>query len=256
MTAYRDSTEIVDQRAHRLRLDRLAELEQTPTGLRSVYVRRSARIAFGVAGTAGALLTFGSLYLLDHGSTNLLLASWALAVAAYFGAAAIASLRLERALRRAVARSSDPFADALRLRDTSPRALERALSGGREHASFAWPLLAVTLLGPYTLQLAYFALDGAAWSEFDAWMKWTMLFVVHVHGYAAHAAWQYPRRRQACRSLAVAAGLAMVPGGIFLGLPSLITLITGAVLIVVFWLPLRRVMDRELSAMALAAAHE
>ena len=61
MAPYRDATDFVRAQAEALRARRRDELHTIPTGWRSVYVQRAARLAAGAAGVVGAMALAGMI---------------------------------------------------------------------------------------------------------------------------------------------------------------------------------------------------
>ena len=254
MGPFRDATESIEAEAAALAAQRRAELPGVPAGYDSLFVRRAGRIAFGVTGTLGAaVVAIALMYDIDF-APYLLVWSWAVALVAVPIAVLAASFVLRRHLRRAVARTGDPIRDVAALRALDLRALERALAARRAHASYAWPLVAITLLAPHTLQL----LVASAWTHeidlenFHEWMQATSLFTVHVFFYGVYAAWTFPRQRSIGRPVWIATGLSAVPGILLLGIPPLIVFFTALAIAIGAYLPMRGLMEREMAQAAMA----
>jgi hypothetical protein len=250
-TPFRDASFGVAAETADLRRARLSELHRMPSGLASIFVRRTARIAFGVAGTLGAAGLAACVALRTGSYTYLLLAAWALAVAAYFGTASLATVHHTKRLRRMAGGRGEPFADAAALRALNPHMEARALDMRRGYASWGWPMVALSLLGPFTLQL----IAALVWSrsmtlaDFDGWMAWTAPLTTPVFLYAAVVAWQFPRTRTMYRHILIAGMIALVPGVFLLGIPSLIVMATALALVLVVWLPVGHMIDREAAAL-------
>jgi hypothetical protein len=247
MSPFRDATALVEAEAAALEVCRRAELAETPRGPASLFVRRSARIAFGVAGTAGAACVALAMLGRTGGYAALLVGSWVAAVLAYGLATIVASVVLERRLRRAIRRRGEPFDDAAALRAIDPRAVEHELAGRRAHPSQAWPLVAASLLGPHTVHLLV-KLAGQGTEllhEFDDWMLVSAALTPHVFVYGIVTAWTFPRRRKLAAPILIAGALARFPGILLLGIPSLIVMTTAAVLVLFAYLPMGWIIDRE-----------
>jgi len=245
MSPFRTATEIVEAEVAVLEAEHRRVLASLPSGHRSLFVRRTARIAAGVAGTAVAAVMLIAVQATARGHARLLFAGWAAAAIAYAVAAAAASLVLRRRLRRAIVRTDDPFRDHAALRAADLPGLEHALAGRRSHASYAWPLVAITLLGPPTLLLLPGLAMGASSRELDEWLRFTCGVSPHIFGYAIVVAWRYPRTQRVWGHVLWATVLSLFPGVLFAGISTLIVFLTAAMIAIVGFLPMSALMVRE-----------
>src|SRR5688572_10910564 len=195
---YRDATASVADEADLLSAERSAEIDRLPPALVRLYGARVARIAFGATGTTGALALAGHMLLAERGFGGGLLVSWELAIAAYLVARVVAPIALRRQLARAARITGDPFRDAAALRALDVHALAHRRATSIRHASYAWPLVAATLLGPHTLHIAVGALLMCPFrmGSFDEWMQFTSALTPHVFAAGVYAAWRFPVTRQ------------------------------------------------------------
>ena len=244
---YRDATASVADEADLLRAERGAEIARLPPALVHLYGVRVARIAFGATGTTGALALGGTMLLGQRGFGGGLLVSWALAVAAYLVARVVAPIALRRQLARATRLTDDPFRDAAALRALDVHALAHRRVAAIRHASYAWPLVAATLLGPHTLHMAVAALLMAPlrMGEFDEWMQFTSALTPHVFAAGVYAAWRFPVTRTFGRHVLVATALSLLPGALLLGIPCLVVAVTAGALGLVAYRPMAAIIDRE-----------
>ncbi len=253
---YRNATELIAEEAEALRETRREEVRALPAALRQLYLRRQGRIAFGLTVSVGAVLMFASL-LGCEGQTYMLISSWALGLAAAVIARAKARRTWGKALALPVA-THEPHQGLAALQAFEPRARALALVQPLEHASTAWPLIAVSLLGPLTLHLFVFLLmsGGAimteAWTtlhstlmDFDGWIVLSAILVGIAHLVFVWASWDFLKLRRPWRSLMWATLTSAVPGAIFFAIPVVLTLVTGAVLVGIVFLPLGDTLDKE-----------
>jgi hypothetical protein len=245
MSPFRNATELVEAEVAVLEAAHHRALASTPTCHRSLFVRRTARIAAGVAATVVAAVLVVAMMTTTAGYARLLLAGWGVVLIAYAVAAAAASLVLQRRLRRAMMRTGDPFRDHAALRVADLPGLERELAGRRIHASYAWPLVAITLLGPPTLHLLVGLGLGASYHKLDEWLRFTCRLSPHIFGYAIVVAWRYPRTRRVWRHVLCATVLSLFPGVLFLGISTLIVFFSAAIIALVGYLPMDALMARE-----------
>jgi hypothetical protein len=246
MSPFRDATPEIEREAAALEVQRLGELQAIPSGHRSIFVRRSARIGAGVIGCVGAALVAGAMFLDTGGYTLLMLWTWAAMIAAYLVTAVLASGYLARRLRRAATRRGEPYGDLAALKAVDLGAIERRLAAARGHASYALPLVAIALLAPHTLQLlAGLMMDPSMpLADYDEWMRWTSLLLIHVYGYAVIAAWRFPVSRRPGRLVLFSTGLSSVPWILYV-LPPLVVLVTAVLVVVIAFRPMGRVIDAE-----------
>ena len=245
MSPFRNATAIVEAEAHALEAAHRRARAALATGHRSLFVRRTARIAAGIAGTAVAAAVFIAMIESTGGYTRLLLAGWSAVPIAYAIAAAVASRVRRRALDRATLRTGDPFRDSAALRLVDLPALARTLDGRRVHASYAWPLIAITLLGPGTLHTLIGLALGASTAQIDDWLCFTTIASIHVFGYALVVAWRYPRTLRVWKHVFWATVLSLFPGALLLALPSVVVQLTGVAIALVGYLPIAALIRRE-----------
>jgi hypothetical protein len=257
MSTFRDATAAVTAEAEILAARHLDSLPTIPTGHRSVFVRRTARIAAGVVGT---LVAAAIVYLLAHrgamkdaygaAAVRLLLWSWPAMAAAYVVAAVASGVVLRRRLRRHVARTADPFRDAAALRQLDLAAVERAMSSRFGPASYAWPLLAITLLAPHTLQLPFVVPERHPVEFAAMWMRVTGVLSIHIYLYGVLAAWTFPENGHVWQHIGWTIFLSLFPGVLTFGLASAIVLATATAVAVLGYWPMRALMRREDAALS------
>jgi hypothetical protein len=243
MSPYRDGTAGIEAEIAALEAQQHRLREALPTGRHSLFVRRTARIAAGITGAAfgPVLVARASL----GGLAPLLAVAWAAVVVAYAGAALAANQVLRRALARPLVCTGEPFRDLAALRAADLVAVERALDDRRAHASYAWPLVAITVLGPATLHVLVGLVLGATARELDEWLVVTSVFSAHVYAYALITAWRFPRVRKIGHPVTVATLLSLVPGIACACLSSLVVLATAGAIALVGYAPMAAIMRRE-----------
>ena len=255
---FRDATSIVAARVEALRQRRLAELAATPTGWASVYVQRSARIAFGATATLGALELAAFVLAAyepqrchpsrDGTGIALGLATvWLVALGAAVASAVLAARRLRRQLGADLAPTADPYRDLRRLEQHAPAAIERALAAAWPRASWVLPLVGATLLVPHTLHLAIGLLIGLALGLEHVLLDhtyyvWTIVFGGPVFAYGLWVAWQFPRQP---RVEAAVRGAALVGAFPLLPVSAVMAWLTAAVVVRVAHRPMRAIVLRE-----------
>ena len=254
MSSYRECTESVEAEVAILEAAHRRALAAIPTGHGSLFVRRTARITAGVAGCFIALAAVIAMLRGTGGYARMLLAGWGVVPIAYGVAALAASRALRRALRQAIRRTGDPFRDHAALHAVDLPGLERELSDHDADASYAWPLVAITLLGPSTLQLLVGLALGASLSDLDEWLLITSVFSVHVYAYALVVAWRYPRTRKVWRVVKGATALSLLPGVLCGCISSFIVFLSAVTIVVIGYRPMAALMTREASPECLPAA--
>lgn len=258
MDPFRDATAIVCARADALHQRRLAELAATPTGWDSVYVQRSARLAFGTTATLGALVLAAFVLAAhqpqrshpsrDGTAIALGLATvWLVALGAAVASAALAARRLRRQLGADLARTADPYRDLRRLEQHAPAAIERARAAAWPRASWVLPLVGATLLVPHSLHLMVSLLVGVVEGHDQLLLDHryyvsTIVFGGPVFAYGLWVAWEFPRQQ---RVEAAVRGAALV--GLFPLLPvsAVMAWLTAAVVVRVAHRPMRAIVLRE-----------
>jgi len=248
MAPYRDATDFVRAQAEALRARRRDELHTIPTGWRSVYVQRAARLAAGAAGVVGAMALAGMIAAArprDPAAGDAVVVGLVLVWSAVLGAGATAALvadhRLRWQVRAALARTRDPYDDLIRLRAAGPAAIERRLSSRHARASWILPLAAATLLVPHTLHAIVVGLLFASRLE-PEYVQLTAFGAAPVFAYGLYVAWDFPRNPRVRDA---------VHGALVAGLFPLLqasALIAGATAIPIVLLvhrPMRAIIERE-----------
>jgi hypothetical protein len=256
--AYRDSLDGARLRYADLRERTLEDLS-VHADVSAVLAARTGRAWAGAAGIGGAALTALSAAVsalrpqaFDVSPTSVLLATWPVMAAAY----AMGHLAGERRQREAALppATGDVHADLARLERAVRTSPVRALAVQGERASIGLPMVAVGLLAPLTLHLAFCVLTGWG-SDLDKWIRLSLLLVGHAHLVLAGLLWRLatkartfsvPELRRAGRragwsivGLTVLASA--VPGAVLLLVPPLLTLVTGLAFIpLLTWIMLRK----------------
>lgn len=243
MLPYRDGTAGIEAELAVLAAHQHRMLEALPTGRSSLYVRRTARIASGITGASFAPVLV--MHAGVGGLARVLAVAWVAMVIAYAVATRVARRIRRRALTQPLRRTGEPFRDLAALRAADLPAIEEALAARRAHASYAWPLVAITVLGPATLHVLVGLALGASMRALDEWLVVTSVFSAHVYAYAVIAAWRFPRVRKLGHPVVMATLLSLVPGIACAGVSSLVVLATGGVLSLVAYRPMARLMRRE-----------
>jgi hypothetical protein len=187
----------------------------------------------------------------DGTLVGILLGSWVAMGIAYVLGRIVGNLRLERALADAPARSGRPHDELERLRAVGPRhAAVAALLARVCKASVGWPLAAMGLLLPLTLHLGFWTAMGGPggsgqWSDFDGWIRMTAVYVGVAHlvlaGWSARLGARLEgltapaavARADGWTALGLTSLASCLPGIVMLGVPVLLTAVTG-----VFFIPL------------------
>jgi hypothetical protein len=255
MSMFRGATVAVE--AETLAARHLQSLSAIPTGHRSLFVRRRARIA---AGVVGSLFAAAIVFFLAHrgamkdaygaAGVHLLLWSWPAMAAAYILVAVASSVVLRRRLHRRVARTADTFRDAAAMRQLDLAAVERAMSSRFGAASYAWPLLAITLLAPHTLQLPFVVPERHAVEYAAMWMRGTGVLSIHIYLYGMCAAWTFPENGHVWHHIGWATFLSLFPGVLTFGLTSAIVLATATAVAALGYWPMRALMRHEDAALS------
>jgi hypothetical protein len=238
-----------------------------------LHRRRSARALAGAVLAAGGMLTLGvsaaaMLLSLPRETANWLLPTFllsavALAVASY-GVASIGVPQLARRwLSSRLVPSGDAARDLDRLRGDSPVELTSGWAARWTRASYVMPLVGIALVGPLLLHLMVATLlsgSTVVFGGFGEWMTLSAIFVGHAHlGFA----WLLSRHVNALmgdrlpehatlRMIGAVTLIAALPGVVLVGLPPLLTAVTGASLAIPMLAWARRTWAHE--QMLLAAA--
>jgi hypothetical protein len=233
----------------RARLDagmraRSAEVRDVHPELAATYARRVGRIAGGVAGVfLGCVLPLVAALMFAAKSnfegaqlTVGLVAAVCVSVATYWAGRAWA-LTHAHELFTSFELSGNVHADIARLESEHPVAALAARTDRLETASIAWPLVAIVCLTPLSIHLVVAAAYGAA-AKFDSWMGLSYLIVGHAHAFVAFCAVRLAKRLRRAEDLhwfeprgwkayGLTVAIAAVPGGVLIGLPPIITAVTG-----------------------------
>ncbi len=248
MTPFRDATDFIRAQAEALRARRLDELHQLPTGWRSVYVQRTARLAAGAAGLVGTMALAGMIAAapprgVDAGEAVVvgLLLVWSAVLGVGSLAALVADHRLRCHVRAGLARTGDPHDELIRLRAAGPVAIERRLASRHARASWIVPLLAATLLLPHTLHAIVLGLLSAQPLD-PGYVQLTAFWAAPTFAYGVYVAWDFPRKprvRDAVRGAVVAGLFPLLP------LSALIAGATAIPIVLVAHRPMRAIIERE-----------
>jgi hypothetical protein len=255
MHPFRDASAEVSVQVAQLHAVRQTELALTPTGLRSLFVRRSARLGAGITGAVAGAGIAAAMAFQTGGYTGMLIAACLVSAVVYVAVAVVASAELRTTLDRAITPIGEPFHDLAVLTAGNPLRIEHDLASRRGHASHAWPLIAAALLGPHALHLVVGQLMGPfSLDDFDSWMLGGAVYHVHVFAYAVIAAWRFPRVRHGGYDVLIAVALSAFPGFYMAFISSIFVAATAAVLALVALWPMGRIIDREQRMLAAAAA--
>ena len=229
--------------------ERLAALQ---TELRGSPVRERlaihrARVARTVAGTVGAI---GGLAMMITGVITLAtdgheaLAAYVLAGAlvalpiSYLLAFALAPGVERRNMERLLTKSEDPEMDLAVVEGASAKSVVSVWADRWENASLTMPLMAVALLGPLTLHAILFVAAGDL-DGLGGWIAFSSAIVGHAHLVFAGLAVRYVRQLRA-GTLPRNPGLhiwgwttiaSAIPGVVLLGVPPILTAVTGLFLV-------------------------
>jgi len=257
----------------------------------NVVVRRVARAAAGSAAAAAALVVFvvslgcfvdgpwaasaDGRDALRAAATHALLGAWGIGVAAALAARVAARVIVGRILRAdGFAPSGDAAADLARLESHDPLRRALGLASRWETASTALPLVGVSLLAPLTLHWLVAkgvgALSGGELSATDYgwWIMLSVLIVGHAHVVLAIFAARWARRVRRQELADIDLGLrrawastlgwtvvaACIPGILLVGVPPLLTVLTGMLFIPAMFHLAARSLVRERLALESAAS--
>ncbi len=277
--AYRDVSVLLEDRLARFRRRRAEEHEADEIAAK-VFAAREGRIAGGAVGASLAVAMFleaVAARLSDQdaeGSVLLLPSGWIAAVVAMAVARAWALARATRALRREPVLTGDALVDLPLIGAADPLGELRARAIARETKSVAFPLAALSLLGPLTIHgaicLVIWMATGAAGEvrDFGFWIATSAVLVG-----LAHAAlvlqvvlWARSlRRRETARlrdklhsawskALLITGGVALVPAifiawgeelAPFVVIPPILVLLTGVLFLPFAYLGAARCLEQE-----------
>lgn len=242
---FRDATSEVANHAKRL----LAGRRETDLGkLGSLYRHRMARIAFGWVGTFAAILALLGIAIAEEPQLWTLGFAWLAAFAGGIAGYLVAARKFSGWRVREECISQEPHAVVLRLtqassedeqEDNSPYSLNRIDSLALN--SHRLPLVVGAMLLPLTGIVTFMFLCGAHESELSLIARYGFLYTIHVHIYAAIAAWRFPEKRGSAAMIGIAAALGVLPF-------VLSALVVGAVAtmsVAIYYLPITWWVDRE-----------
>jgi hypothetical protein len=154
-----------------------------PLSVVRVFARRQARVWAGIVGVLGASALVVSFALRgSRGLSEIVVASWIATLVTYFVGRGVSGAGLLFWVRRRYRPSGDPLVDLTRLEDGGPRAFVLKHTQWLEGPSLAYPLLAVSLLGPLSIHLLLaVGLVSATLGHFDGWIALSLVVVGHAH---------------------------------------------------------------------------
>jgi hypothetical protein len=257
-TPYRDGNKVLEARRDLLIQRARRDVECVPVAIESTYTGRVSRTVAGYVGVVGALVMLGAATgqifvhgvgawgptaaALEVGSPTWVLVITLVAVAVtYVVTQLVAQHRLVAWYRRELSATHDVAGDIARLGRFSARGVLLERARALERRSVAAPLAAAGVLAPLSLHLAVAAVTGRPGyhlTDFDSWIRLSVVFVLPAHIAAAWCAHSFARdlakatdlrcaRRHAgwhAWGVVCAAGLA--PGGPLV-IPTLLVMATG-----------------------------
>jgi hypothetical protein len=242
-----------------------------PLSVVRVFARRQARVWAGIVGVLGASALVVSFALRgSRGLSEIVVASWIATLVTYFVGRGVSGAGLLFWVRRRYRPSGDPLVDLTRLEDGGPRAFVLKHTQWLEGPSLAYPLLAVSLLGPLSIHLLLaVGLVSATLGHFDGWIALSLVVVGHAHLTLAAFAVLHARRLQheldngiptvgASRgfvALAWTAAAGALPGLLLVCVPPLLVAATGAVFVPWLFHWARACAIEERAVMAREEAH-
>jgi hypothetical protein len=242
-------------------VERVREQQTREWASREAACRVAAsRIARAVAGAAGLIFGVGAfastIATFALGSwpdtrpagvlTALLVSAWPAALVAWGVTRLAAGAAIRSRVHAPIRLTGDTGEDLLRLQREDSLASARAQAASWERAGAALPLAALSMVAPLSIHFVVWCL--AARQDVVGFGEWIAVSVVLVgHAHVALCACAVLWARGLCRretaalgdglggswvkALCVAVGVACVPGIFLLGIPPLIVLVTGLVLI-------------------------
>ena len=242
---FRDASSEVANHAKRL----LAGRRETDLGtLGLIYRHRMARIAFGWVGTFAALVALLGIAVDEEAQLWHLGSAWLAAIAGGVAGYLVAASKFNRWREREERISQEPHAVVLRL--TRATNEEEQEDNGRYSLnridslalnSHRLPLLVGAMLLPLTGILTFMLLCGAHESELSLIAHYGLLYTIHVHIYAAIAAWRFPEKRGSAAMIGIAAALGVLP----FVLSALVVGAVAAISVALYYLPITWWVDRE-----------
>jgi len=225
-----------------------------------VFRRRFARIGAACSGLLGATtlaatLIVGAATRMEHGLTTKVFVLSLLAIPSLYMVAWVIAPWVERRLvRKVYAAKGDPAAALEVLRHATAASVTADVARRWERDSISLPLIAAALLGPLTLHAPFFATESDFAGEFGAWIAFSAVIVGHAHVAFAWLSHRFVVKlaegrplspHPAVRAWGWTVVVAATPGVLLMGLPPILTAVTGAVLVgpMFFWA--RRTLERE-----------
>ena len=262
-SAYRSSEHALTRR-----LSELSLTHDSPTR-RLAYERRAARLAAGLVATTGGVLLFAVALAgawagrgwfeqsaFRRASAVLLIGADAMSLVVYAVARIAARASFTYQSRQTFGCSGDPVLDLARLETSSARCKLEQCASRWELGSVMWPLLGMSLLMPLTIHAVFIAFMGEQdrVNDIGQWIATSVIIVGHAHAVLCICAYRYARfLSRSTAGLIEARGLvdwvramgfttltAAVPGAALLGVPPLLTLVTGLLFVPAMYVVARR----------------
>lgn len=231
-----------------------------------IYRRRFARSFGAVGGILGLCITLleaGTSALASSYDETVTAALFCLALlmvpVAYALGRVLAPWFERRALRRAYAGNDDPVAALEALRHATGETITAQVAQRWELASLSLPLVAAALLGPLTLHAPFFLGATRPAHEFGQWILLSAMIVGHAHLAFAHFAHRYARKLTSGQPLGTEPALktwgktilvSAIPGILLMGIPPIITAVTGIFVVAPMFYWVRRTFQRERALLA------
>jgi hypothetical protein len=258
---YRDPFPFPRERLADLLVDRARQLPLARL-VAHVVAARAGRATFGAVGIAGAAAMVGcALAGLRGGELGaVLLGTWAAALVAW----AVARVAFGIVASRAGGPprlTGDLHHDIARIAGAKP---PRA-GHGLEISAAVLPMVAVSLLAPLTIHLAFWSFflrePFDSMRTFDTWIVISFAIVGHCHCVLAYLAGRYgarlvgdplvglPLLERGWTSLGLVVLASCVPGIALIGIPPALTALTGAAFIPALYATMRRIITNERRAL-------
>ncbi len=268
--AYRSAYQhIVGMRLAEMKLAR-EMLEPILPRLRSVRAARIARILAGSVGLAAAAAMVLVACIGDDGeSTYALIGGGTAAITTYLVVRLFLGIGFRRFTRPVPKLTGDLDEDLARIAASDPlREVERRFDS-LELWSTALPLAAISLLMPLTLHYTFMATTlQEPPAIFGKWIAISLVIVGHAHLALMAQAIAFARKmrtataeslaqmrihREWAKAWGITIGVAALPGALLVGIPPLLTAITGLAFIPFMFALMRRRVMSERSVLELAA---
>lgn len=190
----------------------------------------------------------------ETGTAELFFFSLGVVPLAYIVGRLIAPWFERRALRRAREHDPDPVVALEALRYATGETIAAQVARKWELASLSLPLIATALIAPLTLHAPLFLGATRPAHEFGEWILLSAVIVGHAHLVFAYLAHRHVRHltsgapiptHAATRTWALTVLTAAVPGILLVGIPPIITGVTGLFLVAPMFYWARNTMLRE-----------